>query len=174
MLLFGSMKPHLKAQIQGDFGVHTAFNGRDINWGLQAGIAFQDLDLSLRGDFSNRMGPKRVLVESANNPNLLYQYREARYYLGLETEKRFTIMEFGNDHRFGACAALWGGYSFGDYKGTSVAPDHGFSIRGRVAPFVQFDEQFTIKAGYEYLPLRVEDISDHRFFIGFTANIGNP
>lgn len=161
----------LTGQVIPELGTHTSFNGSDFNIGFQAGIGLDDLDLSLRADFTARAGSKRVLVESAQDPNLSYQYREGRYYLGIEVEKRFRLFEPGEDSEAGIAGAVWGGYTFGDYRGTDVAPQRGFIYRPRVAPYVHIDNVVLIQAGYEYLPLRAGGVSDHRAFISFNFTL---
>jgi hypothetical protein len=168
---FGLFASAQMAQVLPEFGTHIAFNGGDFNWGGQLGMDIAALDLSIRADFTGRAGAKRVLVESPSNNNVLIQYREARYLLGIEAEKRFPIKEFESDALIGVTGMLLGGYTFGDYRGTKTAPYNGATYRARIAPYLLLDEAVLVRAGYEYLPTRTEDVANHRVFIAITIII---
>lgn len=161
----------LKAQSLGvELGTQLSFNGTDISGGFQAGVYIAPLDLSLRADFTSRLGSKRIRVAATDQTNLFYQYRETRYNLGLELEKRIRIpaMQLGETVDAGASVMIMGGYSFGDYHGTGMAPPKGLGWRARLGPYLKADETFMLRLGYEYYPLETETISDHRVFVSAT------
>ena len=159
------------AQAQGlapSIGGHMSFNLDDVSAGLHAGADIVDLDLDIRADFSARLGNKRVLVPIDGQDNAFYQYRESRYLLGLELEKRITVTELGDNALFGVSAMLLGGYTFGDFHGTKAKPDAAWTYRARLAPFVWLDNSVILRAGYEYAPYQSPSVPDHRIFLAVT------
>jgi hypothetical protein len=149
-------------------GGHMSFNFDDISGGLQAGATIVDLDLDFRADFTARLGNKRVLVPIDGQDNAFYQYRESRYLLGIEAEKRITLHETGGGNLLGVSAMLLGGYTFGDFHGTKVNPEAAWTYRARLAPFIWIDQSVLLRAGYEYSPYQSPSVPDHRFFLAIT------
>ena len=149
-------------------GGHMSFNLDDISGGLQAGATIVDLDLDFRADFTARLGNKRVLVPVDGQDNTFNQYRESRYLLGIEAEKRITVFEPGDYTLLGVSVMQLGGYTFGDYHGTKVNPDDAWTYRARLAPFVWIDQSVLLRLGYEYSPNQTPSVPDHRIFLAVT------
>jgi hypothetical protein len=149
-------------------GGHMSFNFDDVSGGLHGGVDIIDLDLDIRADFSARFGNKRVLVPVDGQDNAFYQYRESRYLLGLELEKRITVAELSDEALFGVTAMLMGGYTFGDFHGTKAKPDAAWTYRARLAPFVWLNQTVILRAGYEYSPYQSPSVPDHRIFLAVT------
>jgi hypothetical protein len=151
-----------------NFGAHLNFNTADIGGGFHGGMTIVDLDLDVRADFSARIGNKRILVPVPGQDDSFYQYRESRYLLGLEVEKRITVLELGDEALFGFCAMLLGGYTFGDYHGTDVSPEALWTYRVRVAPHLVASETVVVRLGYEYSPYQSPSVPDHRAFLAIS------
>lgn len=149
-------------------GGHMSFNFDDVSAGLHGGGTIVDLDLDFRADFTARLGNKRVLVPVDGQDNAFYQYRESRYLIGLEAEKRITIMEPGDYTTLGVSVMVLGGYTFGDFHGTKAKPDAAWTYRARLAPFIWLDKAVLLRAGYEYSPYQSPSVPDHRFFLAIT------
>lgn len=154
-----------KAQVTPEFGVDLLGNHTDFMFGFTGGIGFDQLDLSTRLYAMVRPGRKRILVQS-ETPNLYYQYRESRFMIGLDLEKRFTLSQINSQLRVGAFLAAWGGLSLGGYRGTSANAPGGFNYVFRGGPFLG-DDTVTLQAGYAFVPLRTPSIVAHRAYIGF-------
>lgn len=169
ILVWGSSHSRVKAQISPEISFDFLGNHTDFMFGFGGGIAIEPLDLSTRLYALVRPGRKRILIES-ETPNLYYQYRESRFMIGFDLEKRFTLTQISESKRVGAFLSAWGGLSLGSYRGTSASAPGGFNYIFRGGPFFN-DDVVTIQAGYAFVPLRTPSIVAHRAFIGLHFTI---
>ena len=169
VILFGLGKAPVRAQVAPDFGFGMNFNHTDFMLGFNGGAAFEALDLSARLGFQFRVGSKRVLVET-EVPDVLVQYRERRYLLGIELEKRFTLTEFSSNERLGVWLAPWGGLSIGDYRGSKASSPGGLAWSMQGGIFFNTDG-VVLRGGYAWLPLQTNSIVNHRIVFGVNFHI---
>ncbi len=170
-MLFGVFAaPQIKAQTDGplpELGIDFNFNHMDVMMGGLAGIAFPTANASLLATFKGRLGTKRVLIEG-ETPDTYFQYRERRYLLGLQAEKRFLLNEFDESTHFGAYIAGFGGLGFGDYRGTKAAAGAGFAWSAEAGPYISDPGAIIARLGYQYLPMQTKNVFDHRIVLTVT------
>lgn len=162
--------PEIKAQSDGpmpELGIDFNFNHTDVMMGGLAGIAFPTANASLSATFKGRLGTKRVMIEG-EAPETYFQYRERRYLLGLQAEKRFLLNEFDESTHFGAYVAGFGGLGFGDYRGTKAAASTGFAWSAEAGPYISDPGAIIARLGYQYLPMQTKNVFDHRIVLTIT------
>lgn len=169
LLLFSTSQIHAQVQksIAPEFGFDMNFNHTDIFMGGRVGICFPVINASVAATFKGRLGSKRVLLETGQK-DVLIQYRERRYLLGLEADKRFILNEFGPSTQFGGFIGGFGGLGFGDYRGTSERAPLGLSGAGMLGAYISDPNAVILRFGYMYLPLRTETVVKHRIYVSFT------
>ncbi len=150
-----------------ELGIDFNFNHTDVMMGGLGGVAFPTLNASLLATFKGRIGTKRVMVE-AEEADVFYQYRERRYLLGLQAEKRFLLTEFDESTVMGAYLAGIGGLEFGDYRGTKAAASTGFAYSAEAGAYFSDPEAVIIRLGYQYLPMQTQNVFDHRIVLTIT------
>lgn len=163
----------LRAQAQSDtelapcLGMEHTFNLNDYLMSFGGGIESPAYRASAHLNFTFRPGSKRVLVQETEN--LFYQYRERRYIIALDADKRFALMD-GESTDLEVFAGIMGGISIGDYRGTKANAPGGliYAPRGGFAVSTDF---LVARLGYQYLPLRTTSISSHRIYLGFYFNL---
>lgn len=151
-----------QAQIGPDIYGEMSFNHTDFLFGFGGGVAFQDIGLSARLNFLTRARAKKVLIEE--RPDFFYQFRERRYLLGLEVEKRFRLADVGQVGQVGVLLSAWGGINLGDYRGSTQAVPGGLNVMGRAGAYIT-DEGFILRMGYAYVPTYTPSVFAHRIFI---------
>jgi hypothetical protein len=169
-LLFALLAPKLHAQdakMMPELGIDFNFNHTDVMMGGLGGIAFPTLNASLLATFKGRIGTKRVIVE-AEEADVFYQYRERRYLLGLQAEKRFLLNEFDESSHLGAYLAGIGGLGFGDYRGTKAPASTGFAYSAEAGAYFSDPEAVILRLGYQYLPMHTANVFDHRIVLTIT------
>lgn len=150
-----------------EIGWDMNFNHTDFMMGVHGGVCIPSWDASILATFKGRIGSKRVLVE-AEQPDVFYQYRERRYILGIQAEKRFILTEFNSDLKLGAFLGALGGMGISDYRGTRGEAPIGFAYSAMGGPFLKVDESVLVKLGYQYLPLKTQNVFDHRILISIS------
>ncbi len=172
LLLFSPTLSHAQTNkaVVPEFGFDMNFNHTDIFMGGRVGVCFPQLNASLAGTFKGRIGSRRVLLETGQ-PDVLVQYRERRYLIGVEADKRFILNEFGPSTHFGGFVGGFGGLSFGDYRGTGEAAPLGLAGAGMVGAFISDPSAVIFRLGYMYLPLQTESVVKHRVYLSFTIMV---
>ncbi len=151
-----------------EIGLGLNFNGTDAMLNLGAGVSFQNIRTSAKVSFQPRLGAKRVFVETAS-PNVLIQYRERRYLLGLEVDKRFKLTEFSEYTELGLFVGGFIGMSFNDYRGTDARGSVDLGYEGMAGAYIGDPHVCLLRLGYLYLPLPTQNVFPHR--IGFSFSI---
>ena len=168
-----SSKP-LMAQIDSPVGLELGFdfnfNGADAFMGGMAGICMPKWNASARATFKGRLGSKRVLIESGT-PDVLYQYRERRYLLGIEAEKRFLFNEINGDTHFGGFVGGFGGLDFANYRGSTASPPSALAGSGMLGVYISDPSAVIARLGYIYLPVQTESVPVHRIYLSFSILI---
>lgn len=148
-------------------GLDFNFNHTDVMLGAHAGIAVPKINASFAATFQGRIGSKRVLIEG-EQPYVFYQYRERRYLLGVEADKRFLLREFNESTHFGAFLGGFGGLGFGDYRGTKQSAPVGLAYSAMGGVYITEPKTVIIKLGYQYLPMHTQNVFDHRILLTFS------
>jgi hypothetical protein len=151
-----------------EFGAGLNFNQTDVMMDVTAGVSFQQIRTSAKVSFQPRLGSKRVLIESST-PNLLFQYRERRYLLGLEADKRFQLTQFSENLELGLFIGGFVGMSFNDYRGTDERGSVSLGWQAMAGPYLSDVRGFILRLGYIYLPLPTQNVFAHR--IGFSFSL---
>ncbi len=169
IFLFLILSKGLQAQlkpldIKPSFSLVNDINIQDWYFGFSAGIEDMNNEWGVRLGFNFR--PFRKYVQIQENDFLIRQYREKKYYLYLDLDKRFIHFPIGSaDVQF--FAGIRPGYLFGDYSGTRndatpywlIAPMGGVSAK--------FGNSFYLKTAYIHMSDRLINVSDGR--ISLTA-----
>lgn len=170
LLSMVAVSPSASAQDSGlrpELGIDFNFNHTDVMLGGLAGLNFPAANASVFATFKGRIGTKRVLIE-ADERDVFYQYRERRYLLGLQAEKRFLLNEFSESMHFGAFVAGIGGLGFGDYRGTKAEAPVGFAWSAEAGAYITDPSAVVVRLGYQYLPMQTQNVFDHRILLSFT------
>lgn len=168
---FGSQP--LRAQsVVPEFGVGFNFNLTDIMADFAFGMSLQEARASIKASFQPRLGTKRVLVESGT-PNLLYQYQERRYLLGIEADKRFVLTELDENTEFGLFVGAFGGITFNDYRGTDAKGSLELAWQGMGGAYLSDPRYLILRVGYQYAPLATPSVYPHRIGISFNFLISD-
>lgn len=160
----------LHAQADSPFpetGWDLNFNHTDVMMGFQGGINIPAWNASVLATFKGRLGSKRVQIE-ADEPNLFYQYRERRYIIGIQAEKRFLLTEFSPSFKLGAFLGGLGGLEISDYRGTKGQAPVGFGYAAMGGPYITDDKAIIIRLGYQYLPMKTQNVFDHRILLSLS------
>ncbi len=149
-----------------EFGAGLNFNLTDIMADLSFGMSLQEARASIKASFQPRLGTKRVLVESGT-PNLLYQYQERRYLLGVEADKRFMLTQLNENTEVGLFIGAFGGMTFNDYRGTDAKGSVNLAWEGMGGAYLSDSRFLILRLGYQYLPLVTQSVYPHRIGISF-------
>lgn len=142
-------------------GLDLNFNSNDFMIGFEAGVSENKYQTFLTTGFLVRPAAKPVL--RGENDTLSFQLWEKRYLWPISLGKEFRIISNG-PKEFGFRVHLTGALTWGSYRGSSLdvgpsyllMPGGGMYRRGKNAG-IFFD--------YQYMPLNVHGISNHRFRI---------
>jgi hypothetical protein len=144
-------------------GIDLNFNHTDVMAGVGAGVCFNTLNASAKLTFKGRLGSKRVWVETGT-PDVLAQYRERRYLLGIEADKRFRLTEFSEVEQLGLFLGGFGGMTFGDFRGSDTKVPLKLAGSAQAGVYFSNIEIAIFKLGYMYLPLQTRSVVNHRVF----------
>ncbi|HEC41748.1 MAG TPA: ankyrin repeat domain-containing protein [Bacteroides sp.] len=153
-------KPNRKPEISEiRAGMGLNFNADDFMVGFSAGVSENKYDMYLTTGFILR--PSHVRVLRPENDTLSFQLWEKRFLWPITIGKNFTFRKKGT-----ASAAfrihLTGAYTWGNYRGSALKPDPQYVLIPG-AGLVWRDRYFGISFDYQYLPVKVHDITRHRF-----------
>lgn len=144
-------------EIRGSFNLN--FNGNDFMMGMDAGIAENKYKLYLTSGFLVR--PSRVSVLRPENDTLAFQMWERRFVWPFSLGRDFLIHQSGTAS-FLCRIHLSGALTWGNYRGSSLTPDPRYMLVPG-AGISWRDRYVGISFDYQYLPIRVSSISNHRF-----------
>jgi ankyrin repeat protein len=151
-------------EVRGSVGLN--FNGDDFMIGFDAGVSEYKYKLYLTTGFLIRPGPVRVL--RPENDTLALQLWEKRYVWPITLGRDFLLGKNGTSSFYGRLH-LSGALTWGSYRGSSVNPDTRYMIVPGAG--ITWKEKYVgISFDYQYIPMQVNEISNHRFtlaLIGF-------
>ncbi len=135
------------------------FNGDDFLMGFETGITEHKYKMFLTTGYLGR--PAAVRVLRPENDTLSFQFWEKRNLWPLTLGRNFSLSRQG-DMGFGFRVHLTGALTWGKYRGSSLNPD----LRYLIIPGAGLtwrDKHYGITFDYQYVPIRVHSISNHRF-----------
>ncbi len=130
----------------------TAFNGDDFMMGFLPGIHLQNLNLTAGALFLFRPYKKKICVEQSRN--FYYQFQETRYVFGICFEKRYNLV-----NTIALSLSAGGGYTFGEYAGTSISAETTFLPILRIGIIKEFDKTLI---GLRYQYIKIPDVNSRR------------
>jgi hypothetical protein len=146
-------------------GLELNFNGNDFMMGFDFGVSESKYKTYLTTGMLFR--PAAVRVLRPENDTLAYQFWERRYVWPMTLGKEFFFGREG-DRVFSFRANITGAYTWGNYRGTGQDPDSKYLfIPG--AGLGWRERYFGISFDYQYVPFRVEGVSNHRFRLAITG-----
>lgn len=143
----------------GSVSITNDFNAKDWYTGLALGVEDRGYEWGARLGFCFRPFYKKTQVFQEN---IVRQYREQKYFLSLDLDKRFVHFDVGIDGQIQFFAGVKAGFLFSNYRGTK----NDASTFGLIAPLggvcYSFDDTFFVKAGYCLFNDRVREVPDNR------------
>lgn len=157
-----------KINIVPTLSINNDFNLQDYMVGLSAGIEDLGFEWGARVGFNLRPFYKKVQIKSENN--IVRQYREQKYLISLDLDKRFLHFDV-----FGYKLQLFGGVRtgllLGNYKGTKIDADKFFIA----APFgglcLNFNDVGYLKLGYMQFNDHLTNVSDSKIMLTGIINL---
>jgi len=140
-------------------GMDLNFNGDDFMMGFNAGVSENKYDAYITTGFLFR--PSAVRVLRPENDTLSFQFWEKRYLWPISLGKNFTLKGERNT-QYGFRVHMTGALTWGSYRGSSRDPDPRYLFIPGAGVFWR-DRYFGISFDYQYVPVKVHDISSHRF-----------
>lgn len=151
-----------KIEIVPTFSINNDFNLQDYMVGMSAGIEDLGFEWGARIGFNLRPFYKKVQVKSDNN--IVRQYREQKYFISLDLDKRFLHFDvLGQQLQF--FAGVRTGLLLGNYNGTDIESDKFFVV----APFgglcLNFNDVGYLKLGYMQFNDHLTSVSDSKIIL---------
>ncbi len=100
-------------------------------------------------------------TQIADDNNIVRQYREQKYFLSLDLDKRFLHFDVAQS-KLQLFAGLKTGFLFGNYKGTQNNSKTYAILAPMAGVCFNHDNTFFIKAGYCHFSDRVTEVPDGR------------
>jgi ankyrin repeat protein len=129
------------------FGFDFSSNFSDYMNSVHVGLYDPKYLTSLRVGFHTRMAAMKLYVPVSET--IWYQYWERRYFIWAGLDKLFPIFHSKNKTISGLSVGFKGGYTFGNYRGSSTDAAAEWLIVPAVQLF-QSGRYHTISLGYEY------------------------
>lgn len=148
--------------------INNDFNLQDYMVGVSAGIEDLGFEWGARVGFNLRPFYKKVQIKSDNN--IVRQYREQKYLISLDLDKRFLHFDvFG--YKLQLFAGVRTGLLLGNYKGTKIDADKFFVA----APFgglcLNFNDVGYLKLGYMQFNDHITTVSDSKIMLTGIINL---
>jgi hypothetical protein len=148
--------------------LNNDFNLQDYMVGLSAGIEDLGFEWGARVGFNLRPFYKKVQIKSDNN--IIRQYREQKYLISLDLDKRFLHFDvFG--YKLQLFAGVRTGLLLGNYKGTKLDAEKYFVA----APFggfcLNFNDVGYLKLGYMQFNDHLTTVSDSKIMLTGIINL---
>jgi ankyrin repeat protein len=144
-------------------GLAMNFNWDDFMLGFEAGVTENKYKMYLTTGFLSRLSPIRVL--RPENDTLSYQFWERRYLWPVSLGRNFTLLT-QEKNKFGFRVHLTGALTWGNYRGSDLDPGLKFMLVPGGGVFWR-QKYYGISFDYQYMPIRVHDVSSHRFSLAF-------
>jgi hypothetical protein len=135
----------------------TVFNDDDFMMGFLPGIHLQSLDLTVGALFLFRPYKKKILVEKSTN--FYYQFKEWRYVFGICVAKNINLV-----NTIALSLTAGGGYSFGNYSGTSTSAETTFLPILRIGLTKEFGNTLI---GLRYQFIEIPHVNNHQVNLSF-------
>lgn len=161
-------KPRPQSEIVASASINNDFNLKDWYLGFSAGVEDKGFGWGARLGFNFRPFYKKTQIADGI---IVHQYREQKYFLSLDLDKRFLHFDVAEGTSLQLFAGLKTGFLFGNYKGTkNDAPVHGI-----LAPMggicLNRNDSFFIKAGYCLFNDYVREVPDSRITLSLVFAI---
>ena len=135
----------------------TVFNSDDFMMGFLPGLHLQNLNLTAGVLFLFRPYKKKIRVERSTN--LYYQFQEWRYVFGICLEKRFNLV-----NTIALSLSAGGGYTFGEYAGTSTSAKTSFLPILRIGINKEYNKTlFCLR--YQFM--EIPNVNNHQVNLSF-------
>lgn len=152
------------------FGILTNFNGDDFMMGGSMILAESKYDLEFEVNFMTRPAVRSILYKTGTKT--YFQFWEKRSVLQLGFNKNFSLKKNSIHYYGGLQAGLYGGYTYGNFRGSSKKPDDTFIFIPKIGLYYNLKNVY-IKLNYEYMQLKNTNFSPHRIelLIGVSFNL---
>jgi len=137
--------------------LETSFNGDDFMVGFLPGLHLQNLNLTAGVLFLVRPYKKKILVERSTNFYL--QLQEWRYVFGICLEKRINLV-----NTIALSLSAGGGYTYGEYAGTSTSAETNFLPILRIGIIKEYDKTL-ISLRYQFM--EIPNVNNHQVNLSF-------
>jgi uncharacterized protein len=144
------------------FGSSIGFNGDVINVSVIGGVSELKYNSFATTGFVFR--PTAVRILRSENSTLSYQYWERRYSWPITIGKQLSIVS-SEDLEIGFRIQLTGALTWGGYRGSDRHPKVNYLFVPS-AGIYRREKFYGVTFDYEYVPLKVHDISPHRIRVG--------
>ena len=135
------------------------FNFSDLYLGISTGIEDIGFQWGARLNFEFRPFYKKVSVSESQF--VTRQYREKKYFLSLDLDKRFGHYNVWGEHlQFFVGAKT--GFLMGNYKGTRNDAENHLVIGPMAGACINVEERVLVKLGYLYFDDRLINVPNHR------------
>jgi ankyrin repeat protein len=150
-----SLIPYYSEMLIGfDFASNFSDYMNNMHIGLYDPKKFTSISLG----FHTRMAAMKLYVPKSDI--VWYQYRERRYFIYAAIDKQIPVSCTGKWGKCGLAIGLKGGYTFGNYRGSSADA----ASEWLLVPSAQFfysARNITISSGYEYAKYPCFELSPH-------------
>jgi hypothetical protein len=140
-------------------GLDMNFNMDDFMMGFEAGVSESKYNLYLTTGFLAR--PAAIRILHPENDTLSFQFWEKRRTWPLSLGKEFELLTYDNG-RIGARVHLTGALTWGGYRGSARNPDTRYLVEPGAGIYWR-EKYFGITFDYQFVRLKVQRISSHRF-----------
>lgn len=138
--------------------INNDFNFQDWYLGFSGGVEDIQYEWGARIGFNFRPFYKKVQIKDGN---IVRQYREQKYFLSLDLDKRFLHFDFSKT-KLQLFAGIKTGYLMGNYKGTQNDSEKYWVIAPMGGVCFNFDDVVFLKAGYTLFNDRLINVSDSK------------
>ena len=144
------------------FGTSIGFNMNEVNYAVVTGVSENKYNSFATTGLVFRPTPVRIL--RPENDTLSYQYWEKRYAWPLTLGKQFRIYSLdGRD--FGIRLQCTGALTWGSYRGSDRHPAVKYLFIPSAGLYWR-KNFYGITFDYEYVPVKVQGLSPHKFRLG--------
>jgi len=136
---------------------NNTFNLKDYYYGISMGMEDLGYEWGVRFNFQFRPFYKRTQIQV--NDHLITQYREKKYFVSIDLDKRFLHFDLDDVHtQFFAGTQI--GFLLGKYRGTRANAETLFNVVPMGGICFNFREEIFIKTGLCYFRDKLLEVSD--------------
>lgn len=163
-----SFKTSKQIKIVPTLSINNDFNLQDYTVGFSAGIEDLGFEWGARVGFNLRPFYKKVQIKADNN--IVRQYREQKYLISLDLDKRFLHFDV-LDYKLQLFAGVRTGLLLGNYKGTKIDADK-FIVAAPFGGFcMNFNDVGYLKLGYMQFNDHLTNVSDSKIMLTGIINL---